>query len=82
MTWWVNGSHLHHQVPHVVKLLGVQEGGELLPRGDAVVVAVRLLEAPLVAGQHGPVGGLLLHVVKLLAWRPGPAVGLALAEYN
>ena len=78
-------SHLHHHVPHVVELLRVQEGGELLARGDAVVVAVRLLEAPLVPVQHGLVGGLLLHIVKLLAWfRERPRVGgkEALAEYN
>ena len=61
-------AHLHHQAPHVVELLWVEEGGELLPGGDAVVVAVRLLEAALVSGQHGAVGRLLLHVLKLLAW--------------
>ena len=45
-------SHLHHDVLHVVVLLGVQEGGELLLGGRHVAVAVRHLEAPLVAHHH------------------------------
>lgn len=67
-TAWNPQRYLHHHVLHVVVLLRVQEGGELVSRGDAVAVPVGRLEAPLVPLQHGPVGCLVLHVVKLLTW--------------
>lgn len=44
--------HLHHHILHVVELLWVQEGRELVPRGDPVGVPVGRLEAPLVPRQH------------------------------
>ena len=47
-----SGPHLHHDVLHVVVLLGVQEGGELLLGGRHVAVAVGHLEAPLVPHHH------------------------------
>ncbi|CAG5898969.1 unnamed protein product, partial [Menidia menidia] len=47
----------------------VQEGGELLARGQPVSVPVSRPEAPLVPPQHGPVGVLVLHVLELLACR-------------
>ena len=59
-------QYLHHQVFHVVELLRVQEGSELLPGGDTVPVSISRLEASFVPRQHGPIGGLVIHVIKLL----------------
>lgn len=65
----VGKQYLHHNVPHVVKLLRVQEGSEFLSCGDTIAVPVSHLEAPLVTGKHGLVGGLVIHVIKLLVWK-------------
>lgn len=59
-------SHLDDDVLHVIVVLGVEEGSELLSGGDEVPVPVGDLESPLVSLQHGLVAGFVINVIKLL----------------
>lgn len=62
-------SYLHHHIPHVVVLLGVKEGSELLTSGDAVMVSVGVLEAAFVAFEHGLVHVLVFDVLEVCVWK-------------
>lgn len=56
----------NHNILHVLKLLGVEEGGELLSVRRSVPVQVSPLEAPLVAREHLLEAELVGGLVKLV----------------
>lgn len=55
-------THQHYNVFHVVVLLGVKEGCELLLIGFHVIVLVGHLESPLIASHHLPVAEAIIGV--------------------
>lgn len=58
----VSATHQHYNVFHVVVLLGVKEGCELLLVGLHVIVFVGHFEPPLIASHHLPVAEAIIGV--------------------
>lgn len=59
---YVFDSHQHHNVFHVVVLLGVKKGCELLLVCFHILVLVSHFESPLVANHHLPVAEAIIRV--------------------
>lgn len=66
MNFLVRKVYLHYHIFHVIKLLRVKKGSELLTCGNTITISVSCLEAPFIPGEHGLIGGLVLNVIKLL----------------
>lgn len=66
MKFLVSRFYLHNHIFHVIKLLRVKEGSELLTCGNTITISVSCLEAPFISGEHGLIGGLVFNVIKLL----------------
>lgn len=61
-----HGAYQNHNILHVLKLLGVEEGGELLSVRRGVPVQVGPLKAPLVTREHLLEAELVRCLVELL----------------
>lgn len=68
VTCYYMSAHLHHQAPHVVELLWVEECSELLPRRDAVSVFIRHLEPALVSRVHGFICLSVFQILRVIIW--------------
>lgn len=62
MSVYVFDTHQHYNVFHVVVLLGVKEGCELLLVGFHVIVLVSHFESPLITIHHLPVAKAIIRV--------------------
>lgn len=69
MTVSSDRAYQNHNVLHVFKLLGVEEGGELLSVCCSVPVQVGPLKPPLITREHLLVAELVGRFVKLLRVR-------------
>lgn len=63
---WSQRAYQNHSILHVLKLLGVEEGRELLSVCRQVPVQISCFEPPLVTGKHLLEAELVRRVFKLL----------------